>query len=393
MMKQFMQFLFRQRKVSLSFVNYAGMCYTIVLSAVAVLVTTLIYIPFLYSHHTITFRALTLWTWFIFGNLAANYVLMLLSSTKSVYRGIKVTNPTMASSSSLPMSSSPALSSSSSSSSSLSSPLLLSSSPSSSTDSASACHYHSSTASLSWPTSASGSVLVSAFGSTGPSHSKTGYLVQPQQRPTPAPPTVAQQPPQTPANWKFCSLCDHYAPPRSRHCPFCQRCILRHDHHCLFTGCCIGLYNQRYFIVFCVYGWIGSFKAASLTLLYLSYVRGSSLYTYLPPNAFFNLLFGDLDLSIFCIALLLYLLFTTHLACTYFMCWQLLLLARKQTANEYVKGMAPLQKSFRHHVKSVFGPYWLLNFIIPMFWTNPSSGYSGSSLLLDAPFLGPTKAL
>ena len=310
-MKFLVRYLFQQNCISLAYVNYVGMCYTLFLSCAALLVTSALYLPLLYSHSTTTFRALTLWTWFIFGNLVANYILMLVSAKKSVFQG---------------------------------SPLELCTS-----------------------TQRNGShnnILNTTFPNRDTYTHPNGQF-------------------RTCSNWKYCTVCDHYAPPRSRHCPFCQRCILRHDHHCLFTGCCIGLHNQRYFIVFCVYGWIGSFKAATLSLFYLNSVRGSSLYSYLPPNALFSLIFGDLEFSLFCIMLLLYLLFTTHLACTYFMFWQLLLLARGQTAYEYVKGITPFQTSFRHHVKSVFGPYWLVNFIIPMFWFSPST--AGSGLVWDNP--------
>lgn len=312
-MKFLVRYLFQQKCISLGYVNYVGMCYTLFISCAALLLTSVLYLPVLYSHSIVTFRALTLWCWFIFANLLANYILMLQSAKRSVFRG---------------------------------SPLELCTTSTQRTIAPDSTVLN--------PDFTNREACVDTNG-----HSRTSW------------------------NWKYCTVCDHYAPPRSRHCPFCQRCILRHDHHCLFTGCCIGLHNQRYFIVFCVYGWIGSFKAATLSLFYLNSVRASSLYTYLPPNALFNLIFGDLEFSLFCVMLLLYLFFTTHLACTYFMCWQLLLLARGQTAYEYVKGVTPFQTPFRHHVKSVFGPYWLANFIIPLFWFNPSM--AGSGLVWDNP--------
>ena len=54
----------------------------------------------------------------------------------------------------------------------------------------------------------------------------------------------------------YCSKCQVYTPPRSRHCDICDTCILKRDHHCLFTGCCIGHFNYRYFVLCAVYtGW------------------------------------------------------------------------------------------------------------------------------------------
>ena len=38
------------------------------------------------------------------------------------------------------------------------------------------------------------------------------------------------------ANWRFCSICEANAPPRSHHCHICDMCILKRDHHCVFSG-------------------------------------------------------------------------------------------------------------------------------------------------------------
>lgn len=36
--------------------------------------------------------------------------------------------------------------------------------------------------------------------------------------------------------WKFCSICEQYAPPRAHHCFTCNKCILKRHNHCLFLG-------------------------------------------------------------------------------------------------------------------------------------------------------------
>lgn len=49
-------------------------------------------------------------------------------------------------------------------------------------------------------------------------------------------------------DYRFCSTCQAWCPPRSHHCSTCQRCVRRMDHHCVVTANCLLSFE-------CVSGW------------------------------------------------------------------------------------------------------------------------------------------
>lgn len=80
--------------------------------------------------------------------------------------------------------------------------------------------------------------------------------------------------------WRFCASCEANSPPRSFHCWSCDRCVLRRDHHCVFTGNCIGLRNQRHFLTFAFYIFLGALYCNYLNMeLVWNLLQGFNLYS------------------------------------------------------------------------------------------------------------------
>jgi len=179
--------------------------------------------------------------------------------------------------------------------------------------------------------------------------------------------------------WTRCTHCNVDVPPRARHCSVCQTCVLKKDHHCFFTGCCVGFYNQRYFITFCVLGIIGgTWGLYNLgTYLTINYAPMLSLqmYRYFLPYSIIGLLIGHVSLYDFFLVLLFYLHITSTATSYYYFAWQMFIISRGQTSYECVKRKHVYKKDFWAHMRSVFGPYWLVGFVFPMpFIVNEGDG-------------------
>ena len=49
---------------------------------------------------------------------------------------------------------------------------------------------------------------------------------------------------------RYCRVCHHSQPMRSKHCYQCGRCVRKFDHHCPWLGNCVGERNHRFFWMF-----------------------------------------------------------------------------------------------------------------------------------------------
>ncbi|XP_013395643.1 palmitoyltransferase PFA3-like [Lingula anatina] len=173
-------------------------------------------------------------------------------------------------------------------------------------------------------------------------------------------------------NTTVCDSCNALAPKRSHHCLLCNECILKRDHHCFFMCTCIGFYNQKYFILWCFYMFIGSFYSLVIIAMYLKkYFNISfgmfSLLTLLP-----NTLYGWwFESSVIPYQLLIvgvfYACLTCGLAAAGFFYWQLYIVLQGQTTYEAWKGILTYSNSeMLCNFKDVFGPFWYISIFLPL---------------------------
>jgi palmitoyltransferase len=171
-------------------------------------------------------------------------------------------------------------------------------------------------------------------------------------------------------DWTYCLYCQQDAPPRSHHCKVCRVCILKRDHHCFFTNSCIGFFNQRYFIVHvfyiaigtacCIY-WLGAYLDKFVPFL------SSDIVAYIPIVQIVMLLLGKISLLNALLILILYLTIFCCVCGAAFFLWEMVVVVNGQTSYEAWKLLRNYKcGSIFARLRSVFGPYWLVSFIIPL---------------------------
>ncbi|CEF62677.1 Lethal (2) 35Be [Strongyloides ratti] len=176
---------------------------------------------------------------------------------------------------------------------------------------------------------------------------------------------------------KYCMACRCVAPRRAHHCPICDICILRKDHHCFFTGGCIGLANQRYFMIFCLWGGIGAMYGLRFTIAYMNkFVAPAFPYGFvywLSPVALVRWLIGYETFS----NVFLGTFFTITLSVVFgalgFFGAQCFYTYHGFTMYDYHEGrlrdhIESDGETLLERIKLIFGKHWYLNIIFPLFW-------------------------
>ena len=179
--------------------------------------------------------------------------------------------------------------------------------------------------------------------------------------------------------WYYCHICQLNAPPRSHHCPICEVCVVKRDHHCMFTGNCVGFFNHRYFVMMCLYLWIGCVYAFTFNMEYYGEILGE-FEVYLLAKLFFPMLAWTLG---FATGYQLFILIVCGVTCmamflfTCLLCFQIYFISRGQTQFECRKKVREYNNGFAENWLLVLGKSWHLTFLSAFFQSDlPGDGTS-----------------
>lgn len=149
------------------------------------------------------------------------------------------------------------------------------------------------------------------------------------------------------------------APPRSHHCNLCGKCMLKRDHHCFFTGSCIGFYNQKFYVMLCLWSTIGTAFTSYLQISYLHShlpLNSADIIAYIFPATLHRCIMGYISFGQMLIILHLYVNIIMFFVALFGFLWQCLLISYGCTSYEAWKKISVFQGStFVENIKSVFG--------------------------------------
>lgn len=181
-------------------------------------------------------------------------------------------------------------------------------------------------------------------------------------------------------NWRFCSFCECFSPPRSWHCETCKTCILKRDHHCHFFGCCVGYFNFRYFYLFVMYVMLSTIYALCVNIsFFIRFIDTSNINWFSVLNFLFPFASLILDMKIDNAYFLLLginfvlLLFTGIL----FVYHGFSLFTGKTSGESKQTGMERYNLGIKANFTDAFGQRWYLSWISP-FVRSPLPGDGAS---------------
>ena len=167
--------------------------------------------------------------------------------------------------------------------------------------------------------------------------------------------------------WEYCEKCKLAKPPRAHHCKVCNVCILKRDHHCFFANTCIGYYNQRYFVVFLFYMTLGCCVGLWLETEYIRWKMAEASWWEFPlPMTLYKYFTGQIPLYFLFIMCHMHSFFPVGFLCLGLFVSQIWVISMGKTSYEVRKKLRI--KSVRdpmYNFQSVFGAFWLINFIFP----------------------------
>jgi palmitoyltransferase len=170
-------------------------------------------------------------------------------------------------------------------------------------------------------------------------------------------------------SWTPCLRCNRPRPPRCHHCPQCNICVLKRDHHCHFAGSCIGYRNLRHFSVFLFWATVATIFSTVHALPYYYYhvIQNTSFFDVLFPVAIARYLLGYICLRYALFITLSWILITfLYWATSFLKIVVNLIMLGKTTFEADNKMELTDRRNLNDKLRSVYGKYWILNFVIPL---------------------------
>lgn len=179
-------------------------------------------------------------------------------------------------------------------------------------------------------------------------------------------------------SWVECLTCKKPRPPRCHHCHLCNQCVLKRDHHCYFTRNCVGMYNQRYFINFLLWGVVMTTVSCAqlIPFLFVHVLPRYSYWDLVTPYNVYRVLKGDLPfLYLHLIWVVWGVVFLTCFACGMFGTSVYQLFKGVTHFESTAKIKLVDNRSTAERMRATLGRNWAVNVFIP--------GASASRLIMD----------